>query len=773
MELFFVNSIGFGFHSGTIIAAVILIAGLAFGLFYTRKRNWPIVNASILSLIFMLIGFSNYLMIAIRANTNTPINENSPSTAVTLLDYYNRVQYGEWPVLYGPMYTAYEGGLKLDEREPYLDGTPIYEADETSGKYLMVDDKKGSKYNIKNDHVGLFARMYSHDANHISMYKAIAGNPPMGKRPTLWQNIVYFMDYQVGYMYMRYFMWNFVGRQNDFQGKFEPTKGNWISGIGFIDEPRVGPQDNLPAKFGENKANNKYYFIPFLIGLIGLLFHFQNYPKDWYSLFLFFFMTGIAILIYTSPKPFEPRERDYAVVGSFYVFAIWIGIGAWSIIQKISQYTKPRLASIATVSILMLAVPGLLASENWDDHDRSERTTARDLAKMYLDSCDENAILFTYGDNDTFPLWYVQEVEGYRTDIKIVNLSLLNTDWYIDQMKQKTYKADPIPSIMTHNLYRQGTRDAIYFYDGYGISNKRWTAQQFIKWVSSDSDKTKVSFGQGGQKEVFYPTKKLSIPVNIENAIKYNLIDAADSTDVLESLDWDLKGNALEKKDIMIIDMIANFDWKRPIYFSVTAGYSSESFLYLDDYFQLEGLAYKLVPMKTKRDGIEIGKVATERMYQKVTSWDWGNFGNEDAYQDETNRRTASWSVRNNVARLANALIDEGQTEKAIEVIDELMKNYPTSIYYKNHFLLGSIEAYYKAGAADKARVILQEFIDDNAEEIRYYAGFNNNQKMAIERDIQIKFGEIQSLLQIAAMYDQDALSDNESKFRDLIRLFE
>ena len=771
MELFFVNSLGLPFHGGTIIAGIFLIGAFAAALLYTRKRGWVIANTSVLSIMFMLIGFSNYLMISIRANTNTPINENNPSTAVTLLDYYNRVQYGAWPVVYGAMYTGYEGGIKLDENTPYLDGTPSYEEDTLSGKYIMVDDKKATIPNIDSKHKGLWARMYSHDPNHIKMFKAIAGKPPVGRRPTFMQNMNYFLDYQVGYMYMRYFMWNFVGKQNDVQGKFEPTKGNWLSGVNFIDEARLGPQDNLPKDMANNKGRNVYFFIPLIVGLIGLIFHFQYHPKDAYSLFLFFMMTGIAILVYTSPKPFEPRERDYALVGSFYVFAIWIGIGVWAIYEKLSAKLNPKFSAIGITAVLLVLIPGILASENWDDHDRSGRTSARDIAKMYLDSCDKDAILFTYGDNDTFPLWYVQEIEGYRRDIKIVNLSLLNTDWYIDQMKRKTYDAEAIPSQMTHKLYRQGTRDVAYFVDKYGISDKRITVKQFINWIASDDKKTKIQVSETAT-EVMYPTKKLSIPVNKKVVFETGLVEPKDSSKVLDYLDWDIEGNAIEKKDIMIIDMIANNDWKRPIYFAVTAGYSSKSFLYLDEYFQLEGLAYKLVPIKTEREGMDMGRVAADNMYNKVMRWDWSNLGNKDVYVDETYRRSSAWSVRNNVARLASQLAITGENDKAIEVLDLLMKNIPTSMYPKNHFILGVIDGYYMAGANEKGKALLLEFMNDNAEEVRYYARFSTDKQLALQNEIQIKLSEYQSLLQISAQYDRELFIEKEEEFKSLIGLF-
>ncbi len=719
----------------------------------------------------ILIGYSSFTLIVIRSHAEPPINENDPSNVFSLLSYINREQYGDRPLAKGQHYNA--------PAEAVLDGKTRYIPKD--GKYIISNRSQVVIYDSR--FITVFPRMWSSQAGHPEVYKQWAGNSgrqvTVGtgenarslKIPTFAENIRFFLTYQVGFMYGRYFMWNFAGRQNDIQGKFEPTKGNWISGISFIDEARLGPQDNLPKDLANNKGRNMYFFIPLIIGLIGLIYQFQYHPKDAYSLFLFFFMTGIAILIYTSPKPFEPRERDYAIVGSFYVFAIWIGIGVWALFEKLSAKFSPKASAIGLTFILTLLIPGIMAKENWDDHDRSERTSARDIAKMYLDSVDKDAILFTYGDNDTFPLWYVQEVEGYRTDVKIVNLSLLNTDWYIDQMKRQTYEAKAIPSQLTHNLYRQGTRDVAYFYDKYGIADKRITVNQFIDWIGSDDPKTKVQFSETNT-EVIYPTKKIRIPVNKQAVLENGIVAHRDSTLILDYLDWDLEGSAIEKKDIMIIDMIANNNWKRPIYFAVTAGYSSKSFLYLDKYFQLEGLAYKIVPIKTEREGMDMGRIDSEIMYKKVLSWDWKNFGNPNIYMDETNRRTSSWSVRNNVARLANALVDDGENEKAIEVLDMLMANIPTSTYPKNHFIMGIIDGYYRAGANEKGRALITEFFDDNYEEVKYYARFDRQQQLGLQNEIQIKLSEFQGLLQMASQYDRELFDENESKFRELINLF-
>ena len=498
-ELFFINSIGMPYNSGSIIAAIILIALFYVGLNFTRKKNKVLMNTLILSVLFIMIGFSSWMMLPIRANANTTINENDPSSARELLAYYEREQYGDANVFYDTYYSnSYK--RQQDEKRPYKDDKPKYE--KRNGKYEIVNTYKNVVPNWSDKHKGFIPRMVNPASE--KMYKSIAGIPQNStRRPTFKENIQFMMSFQFGYMYGRYFMWNFVGRQNDIQGNLDIFNGNWISGISAIDEARLGSQKKLPSQVLENKGRNTYYFLPLILGIIGLLYQVKWDKENFFTLLLFFAFTGFAIIFYTNPKPFEPRERDYAVVGSFYIFAIWIGFGVLALYEYLKNFANQKIVAMAVSIVSLLAVPTLMASQNWDDHDRSNRYTTHLNAQAYLESCDENAIMFTIGDNDTFPLWYMQEVEGIRTDIKLVNTSLFATDWYIDQMKRATYDAAPIPSQLQHDQYKYGTLDVAYSLEHPRFKDSVMTIKNLLRWIASDSDVTYVDT-ENNTKEKFY-----------------------------------------------------------------------------------------------------------------------------------------------------------------------------------------------------------------------------------------------------------------------------
>ena len=482
IEIFFINSIGLPFNSGSVIAGIVLIATFYLSIKFTRRKGLRHINTGILCLAFLLIGFSTWLMLPIRANANVVINENNPSNARELLAYYNLEQYPKTHLFYGPQFTDMYSGL--DKNNPYVDDKPKYERDFEKGKYVIVNDYENNNQNYNSKHASLLPRMWSSEhAKNYMMYtgylnfnlkpefqmqnelrniinetksKAAKGLIDFDdyhdflrqfgqyidvEKPSMASNIAYLLEYQLGYMYWRYFMWNFTGRQDDIQGKYD-SHGNWISGIKPIDEWHLGvSQNDLPSDVLNNKARNTYYFLPLILGLIGLFFLYNNDKKLFWTLLVFFLFTGLAIQVYTNVRPFEPRERDYSVVGSFYVFAIWIGFGTYAIINYLKKHIKSGILAPAISMMSLILVPGVLASNNWNDHDRSGRETAHAMAIKYLESCDPNAILFTIGDNDSFPLWYAQEIEGIRTDVRVVNTSLFQTDWYIDQMKRKAYES--------------------------------------------------------------------------------------------------------------------------------------------------------------------------------------------------------------------------------------------------------------------------------------------------------------------------------------------
>ncbi|MDH5413248.1 MAG: DUF2723 domain-containing protein, partial [Flavobacteriaceae bacterium] len=590
-ELFFVNSVGLPFNSGSIIAGIILIAAFYFAIRYTRNKKLVHTNLIILCLLFIMIGFSSWLMLPIRANANTTINENNPSSARELLAYYNREQYGDASIFYDSYYSETR---EQDPNDPYRDDKPKYEKDLKLGKYVIVNNYKDALPNYTNKHKGFIPRMVDPSPSVVANYKAIAGIPQKSKRrPTFGENVKFMFQYQFGYMYGRYFMWNFVGRQDDIQGNLD-THGNWLSGINFIDELRLGSQSNLPEEIKNNKGRNTYFFLPFILGIIGLLYHLKLDKKNFYILLLFFAFTGLAIIFYTNPKPFEPRERDYAVVGSFYVFAIWIGLGVLALFERFKNKINPKSLSIGITGICLLAVPVLMASQNWDDHDRSGRYATRNNAKAYLDSCQENAIMFTIGDNDTFPLWYMQEVENYRTDIKLVNTSLFATDWYIDQQKRKTYEADPIPSQLTHEQYRTGSLDVAYHIPNPILKDTVMDIKSFMNWIGSNDERTQIDLDEDGIPEKYYPTNKLRIPVDKEAVLRNKIVPLKDSAQIVPYIDIVIDRLGLAKNRILMLDILANNNWERPIYFTGGA-HADEEYIWLKDYLQLDGLAYKFV----------------------------------------------------------------------------------------------------------------------------------------------------------------------------------
>ena len=769
-EVFFINTIGLPFNSGTIIMGLLFIAVFYFALQYTRKNNFYTGNLITLCFMFLILGFSSWLMLPIRANAQTVVNENNPEDARSLLAYYNREQY---PGVESPFYGAYYSDTFAEPGDD-IDDEPKYEKDEKTGKYVIVNHYKNAIQGPNEKHVGILPRLWSdqHAENYMRYYgeldfkikAAYISNNELRQAvnqfrtaydsgeldteqyirflrefsdyidvepPTLGQNLRYLFDFQWGYMYMRYFMWNFVGRQNDVQGRYDGN-GQWRSGIGFVDSFLFGSQKNLPKDVLDNKARNTYFFLPLILGIIGLVFQVSRDPKQFWALFVFFMFTGLAIQFYTNPYIFQPRERDYSLVGSFYVFAIWIGMGVYGLFDEFKKLITAKIAAPAFTALCLLAVPLLMAFQNWDDHDRSGRYTANSTAKAYLDSCQEDAgaILFTIGDNDTFPLWYVQEIEGYRTDVRVVCTSLFATDWYIDQMKRKAYESDPIPSQLTHDKYSYGTRDAIYYQ---GITESRWNIKDFMDWVASDKPQTKFKYfleKQGADTSkypestldlVYYPTNKIRIPVNKKNVLESGLVKEKDSALIVDYIDIDLP-NALTKQRILMLDLLANNDWKRPIYFS-GGSFDNAEYIWMKDYLQLDGLSYKLVPIKTEYQGVfDMGRIDSELMYDIVKNWDWGNSGSSEIYHDPQTR-SQGLSFRGNLARLMETLLEEGKIDKAKDVIDIAMTNMPVEHFAFYTFVEPFVDGYYKVGETSKARALFEKLKLIYQDRLEYYAG--------------------------------------------------
>ena len=778
LEVFFVNDLGLPFNSGTIFTAVLLVSIFYYGLSYTSKKKLYWLNTTILCLTFVFVGFSSWLMLPIRSNANTVINENAPTDARSLLAYYNLEQYPDTYLFYGPMFSDIYAGQ--DPNEPYKDDKPKYERDYSINKYVIVNDWKNGKINSNKNHEGLFPRMWSSDnaVNYMNYYGFLDfeikreyrneeqivelvnnfktrvdeddvdsedyheflsnfGSYLDIEKPSFISNINYFLNFQLSKMYFRYFMWNFSGRQNDKQWKYDLENGNWISGINLIDNQRLGPQENLPEDVIKNKARNKYFMIPFILGLIGFVFLFKENFKVLWPILLLFLFTGIALKFYLNERIFEPRERDYALVGSFYAYSIFIGFSFLAIFQFLNKYIKEN-SSILISFLLVVTCPILLSYNNWDDHDRSKRYTAQTLAKAYLDSIDEDkqAMIFTIGDNDTFALWYAQEIENHRTDVRTINTSLLATDWYMDQMKRKAYKSDPILSNLTHKQYAFGNRDYIKYESL--IDSVRWDLKDFMNWISSDNKRTKYKFlleQYGYEKEdlkniplftqnmIYYPTNKLRFYVNKENVIKSGIINPSEIDKIVDYIDINIPKSGLYKNQILMLDILSKNDWERPIYFT-GGSYKDSEYIWMKDYLQLDGLVYKLVPIKTpinEENPYQMGRIEANRMYDIVKKWEWGNSESPEIYHDPETRKN-SISFRGNLHRLAEEFIKAGDYEKAAEIIELNFEKMPLDYFEYYSLSEPYISSYYKIGEAEKAQKLFKKLEKKYIDQIRYYS---------------------------------------------------
>ena len=692
MDLFFVNSLGMPFGTGIIIYGLLIISLLVWGIRYSKAKNKPLMNTAFLCVIFILIGYSSFAQIVIRSNANCPLDENNPENVFSFISYLKREQYGERPLMYGQNYNA-----KIVSQE---DGAMNYARVKGAEKYVEAGLKVEPIY--EPEKCTVFPRMWSSQPNHINEYKKYA-NIKGDRTPSFGDNFMFFFTYQLGEMYWRYFMWNFAGRQNDVQGPGGIVRGNWMSGIKFIDEMRLGPQDKVPQSLLQNKARNLFYMLPFLLGIIGLIYHYSRDKHDAWIVMMLFFFTGIAIVIYLNGTPQQPRERDYAYAGSYYAFAIWIGFGVLSLYELLKKKISGTLAATA-VTLLCLFVPAIMAKAGWNDHSRAHRFTSRDFASDYLNSCERNAIIFTNGDNDTFPLWYAQEVENIRTDVRVVNLSLLNTDWYIDQLKRKYYDSDPIDLSWSTDKYNLGKRDYIPFYDR-GMKTAV-ELKELIDFMGSDDPQAKARTNNGEDIN-YFPSKMIKFTVDSSEVIKNGVVSKENASKIVKTMEWSIESNYLMKNSLMILNIIANNHWKRPIYFATTVG--SENYLNLESYFQLEGLAYRLVPIRTEsKNEIVSGRVETGLMYNNVMNkFKFGNMNDERVYLDENNIRMTT-NFRINFSRLAEELLNDGRRDSAIKVLDKCVDEMPDKTVPYNYFMSRIAELYFQAAGILNKRDSLQ-----------------------------------------------------------------
>ncbi|MBW8051039.1 MAG: DUF2723 domain-containing protein [Cytophagales bacterium] len=778
-ELFFVNNFGFTFGTGILIFGVLFLGALVYGIVYSIREQKRVLNTALLCLTFILIGYSAYAIIFIRSNFNPPLDENDPENIIKFVSYLKREQYGERPLLYGPYYTA-----KLTDQKQ---GDPIYRKDTIKGSYEIYH------YKLKNfwdkDHQTLFPRSYSMQGNHVKRYREIMDKPrgeelrslnerlkaglisqrqyDRKTKPTMADNLTVLFKYQLGHMYWRYFLWNFSGRDGDVQN--DGWRAPWDS------------SKDMPAHLAKNKAINNFYMLPLILGLIGLFYQFKKNKKDVFIVLLLFFLTGMALTLYLNSPPIEPRERDYIFAGSFITFCIWIGLGVMSVSDALGKALKNNFNGSVLACLLCLPAPLIMAAVGWDDHSRAKRYLSVDSAKNLLNSCAKNAILFTGGDNDTFPVWYVQEVEGFRTDVRVCNLSLLNTDWYIGQMKRQAYDSDPLPISLEHKNFIQGTNDYIQFFDNPGAKDKinlksyndnlaRYTADLeqykqnsqhyseklliykenllqykeeaklyneamnlvlFIEAIKEDYHAIRIGTSTGKSVN-YYPSKNMILAVDKNEVIKKGIVPKGLEGSIVDKMQWNVKKRNLEKKDLIILDMLATNNWERPIYFSTTLAPSS--YLNLHPYFQLEGLAYRLLPVKTK--GAAQGRVNSDIMYENMmNNYFWRGLDNKDVFYNENYRRFPL-NVRNCFYRLATQLISERKIDKAREVILKCFEVMPDESIPYDVYTSQFIPLLLNLGE-DSIAFQLAETMGTRAnEELIYYAKKNINNEIKIRGNL-------------------------------------
>ncbi len=763
-ELIFVNGLGLPYHSGVFFYLLLLVAAIAFGVWYTHKKRKVLWNTVILGIAVILIGYSTYMIIPIRSSANPPMDQNSPDNVFSLLSFLNREQYGDRPLFYGQYYNS-----PLDNKNPYVDDK--VQRVPKDGKYVVSQMRKKSNYN--DDYCTVFPRMWSKtDTRHIDAYKEWArirgirmphrgpsGETEVIEKPTFSENMRFFFRYQVGFMYWRYFMWNFAGRQNDLQSHGELLNGNWISGIKFIDEARLGSQSNLPSKYADNWGRNKYYFLPLILGIIGIFFQYRSGrqgKRDLWVVFLLFFMPGLAIVLYLNQSPLQPRERDYAYAGSFYAFAIWIGLGVAALYQWLKKYMPQNATAIVVTGATLLAVPVLMASENWDDHDRSLRTSARDFGYNYLATLDPQGVIFTNGDNDTYPLWYNQEVEGVGTDLRVCNLSYFQTDWYVAQMQRKAYESEPLPISFTYDQYVQGTRDVVYIVEDPRFQGRSIELGRALEFVKSDHPDTKITRAENA---AYLPVRNLFMVVDKEAVIANKVVPPDQYDQIVDTLYIQLGGSYISKDQLMMLDMLYNNNWKRPLYFAISVG--SDKYLSLDKYFRLEGFAYRIVPVLTNSQSFQRGFVASDVMYNNMMNkFKYGNLAHPKVYVDENNSRMLN-NLRNNFLRLAETLHQEGKRDSSIKVIDKCFEVIPPKKVSYDYFSVELARLYYMNGAAEKANALVQDMTNEFDRELNYYYSLKPKFFNRIEGEVRAPIYFLNELYNMSQQYGEEQLKSH------------
>lgn len=758
----FVNDFGLGVGTGMIFFLLLLVGGVVGGIYYSQQKKMYGLQMTMMLLAMALMGFSTYASIVIRANANTPINMNNPSDPYSLLSYINREQYGERPLSYGPHFESEQIGY-VSKGKSYR---PVKNA---AGKISYQPVSEKGDYRYKSSDMMLFPRLGHMDENRANQYRRWLDMQP-GEKPTMQHNLDFFFRYQIGWMYFRYFMWNFTGRQNSKQGYYssDVSRGNWLSGIGFIDSNRLIPQADLPEGM-KDEGRNTYYFLPLIFGLLGLLFHIARRPQEALALGMLFLVTGVAIIIFSNQPPGEPRERDYVLVGSIFTYCIWIGMGVASLYSGIKEILKNTQLSALAATAIVITAPVIMGFQNWDDHSRANHTAARDYANNFLMSCAPNAIIFTYGDNDTYPLWYAQEVEGIRTDVRVVNFSLLAVDWYIDQLRRKMNDSDAIPMTISTDAYRGSARNALPIQD----SKRPMNMIDVVKFMGATNPVQSAPS--------YVPTSDIFIPINKELMRKNGVVPASVRDEqIVEQMQFKLGGRMMFKDDIALYDIIATNaanGWKRPIYFAVTV--RPEKIGVFKNYLQLEGMAQRIVPVYTEGSetagAMSMGRTEIDTMYRNLMErFRWGGFDKYKLFVDESyspsiqTQQYAFW-------RMIMTLKQVGDKDRALKALERMYEAFPHMNFpIDESYSRVGLNLFIEFGAAEKAKPHILNLANSSAEKLKYYNKFVQphnlgnfvNELNSYSNMLDSKRREITSIVQRAGGVDKMDRASSEMAMR-------
>jgi hypothetical protein len=754
-DYFFVNKLGFGFGTGIICFAVLFIAGLVYGIRYSILENKRGLNLIMLFTLLVVFGYSSFALLIIRAQAKPNLNNYNVDNVYSFSRYVGRDQYGDRPLLFGENYNSQKVDIK-ETGEILRKGKHQYELAGKKSAYVFADKTP-------------LPRMYSDKPEHIMFYKNYMGFDDE-HQPSLTDNLKYLFSFQAGQMYVRYFMWNFVGRQDNEDGQHGGTDGAWLSGIRPIDAIRLGDQKNLPPSIVENKAYNRFFFLPLIIGLIGAVWHFKRNQKDAGIIGLLFVFTSVAIVIYLNSVPVEPRERDYAYVGSFYAFAIWIGLGVLGLKEWIFEKFTRKRAGIFASALALFSAPVIMAHQGWDDHDRSDSYVAKDMAANYLKACAPNAILFTYGDNDTYPVWYAQEVENIRPDVRVVNLSLFTADWYIDGMRRKQNQSAPLPITMKPEQYAEGTRDIMYFQD-YKIA-QHVELQQILVILLSDNDEDKATMSDGSKYNIL-PTKNLKLTVNPQQVLDTGTVPKEDAGKIADSIQWTFSQEYVTKGTLALFDILVHNNWERPIYF--TGAMPTAQYLGLDKYLYTEGLSRRLLPLKPNLAQPESEPVNLKPMYNNlINTYGFGNI----KYANHLGRQSADDAAMfsNMFAGLLSGLVNEGDIKSSKQVAAKYFDVIPDRFYTSRQAIstFYFTEGLYRINDFKRANELMTKSADYLDKELIHLADVAESKGyLASEQNVRMYMTVMSQMVKLTDTFKQRELSKKiEARYITLFNRF-